>query len=109
MKTSKDTPKLLKNSGHRIIFKIVIGDEAYIPFYDVPTRQENRVWFHEDGPTPTVVKTQRAIKKVMYAVFFRSRGMAKTIKLDGQKTVTAKWCTLMFATVPSKNSFELKF
>jgi hypothetical protein len=27
----------------------------------------------------------------MYAVFFRSTGLIKAIKLEGQKTVTAKW------------------
>ncbi|GFW29780.1 histone-lysine N-methyltransferase SETMAR [Trichonephila clavipes] len=29
----------------------------------------------------------------MHAVFFRSTGFVKAIKLEGQKTVTANWCT----------------
>lgn len=29
----------------------------------------------------------------MYAVFFRSTGLVKAIKLEGQKTVTANWYT----------------
>jgi len=45
-----------------------------MPFYDYPNRQESHVWIHEDEPTPTTVKKQRAMKKVMYAVFFRSTG-----------------------------------
>ena len=69
------------------------GDETYKPFFDVPTRQESRVRSHEDEATPTVVKKQRAMKKVMYAVFFRSTGLVKAIKLEGQKTVTATWYT----------------
>lgn len=27
----------------------------------------------------------------MYAVFFRSTGLAKAINLEGQKTITANW------------------
>lgn len=93
VRISKETLKLLNDGGHRIISKIVTGDETYIPFFDVPTRQESKVWVFEDDPTPTMVKRQRALKKVMYAVFFRSTGLVKAIKLEGQKTVTANWYT----------------
>ncbi|GFX17183.1 uncharacterized protein TNCV_2857061 [Trichonephila clavipes] len=48
---------------------------------------------YEDDSTPIIVKSQRAMKKVMYAVFFRSTGLIKAIKLEGQKTVTSNWYT----------------
>ncbi|GFW06840.1 histone-lysine N-methyltransferase SETMAR [Trichonephila clavipes] len=64
-----------------------------MPFYDVPTRQESKVWVFENDPMPTMVKSQRAMKKVTYAVFFRSTGLIKAIKLEGQKTVTVNWYT----------------
>ncbi|GFT82228.1 uncharacterized protein TNCV_2272891 [Trichonephila clavipes] len=64
--------------GHHIIIsKIVTGDEMYIPFFDVPTCQESKVWVFEDDPTPTMVKRQRAIKKVMYAVSSEVRNWSK--------------------------------
>ena len=84
---------MLNDGGHHIISKIVTGDETYIPFFDVPTRQESKVWVFEDDPTPTILKRQRSMKKGMYAVFFRSTGLVKAIKLEGQKTVTANWYT----------------
>ncbi|GFU75736.1 uncharacterized protein TNCV_1651961 [Trichonephila clavipes] len=62
-----------------------------MPLYDVSTCQESKVWVFEDDPMPTMVKSQRAMKEVMYAVFFRSTGLIKAIKLEGQKTVTANW------------------
>ncbi|GFV07684.1 histone-lysine N-methyltransferase SETMAR [Trichonephila clavipes] len=40
-----------------------------------------------------MVKSQRTMKKVMYAGFFRSTGLIKSIELEGQKTVTANWYT----------------
>lgn len=70
----------------RIVSKILTGDEMYIPFLDVPTRQEcnslkmtskQQCW-----------KTTRNEKK-MYTVFFRRTRLVKDIQLEGQKTV--KW------------------
>ncbi|GFX84413.1 histone-lysine N-methyltransferase SETMAR [Trichonephila clavipes] len=66
-----------------------MNDETNMPFCDVPTRQESKVWVFEDDPMPTMVTRQRAMKKVI----FRSTGLIKAIKLEGQKTVTANWYT----------------
>ncbi|GFV05200.1 uncharacterized protein TNCV_224131 [Trichonephila clavipes] len=70
-----------------------MDDEACIPFYENPTPQESKVWVFENDPMPTMVKSQRATKKAMYAVFFRSMGLIKAIKLEEQSTVTANWYT----------------
>ncbi|GFV04089.1 hypothetical protein TNCV_917111 [Trichonephila clavipes] len=48
---------------------------TYPFFFDVPTRQESKVWVFEDDPPPTMVKRQQAMKKVMYVAFFRSTGL----------------------------------
>ncbi|GFX53107.1 uncharacterized protein TNCV_361021 [Trichonephila clavipes] len=73
----------------RIISKIVTCDETYMPFFGIPARQESKVCVVEEDPTLTMVKRERAMKRVMYAIFFRSTGLIRTIKLEGQKTVTA--------------------
>ncbi|GFX39033.1 uncharacterized protein TNCV_3426191 [Trichonephila clavipes] len=39
----KKSLKLLKDGGHRIISKIVTGDEVYKPFFDIPTLQESNL------------------------------------------------------------------
>ncbi|GFW87573.1 histone-lysine N-methyltransferase SETMAR [Trichonephila clavipes] len=63
-------------------------------FFYVPIRQESKVWIFEDDFTPTMMKGQRAMKKVMHAVNFRSTGWVKDFNLEGQKTVTANWCII---------------
>lgn len=83
--------KWLSESGSQVISKIITGDETYVYFYEAPTRHESRVWVFEDEPTPQQAKTSRSVRRIMYAVFFRSTGLIKAIKLEGQKTVTAKW------------------
>jgi histone-lysine N-methyltransferase SETMAR len=41
-----------------------------------------------------VVKRDRTVGKVLYAVFFRSSGLVQAVKLEGQKSVTALWYTI---------------
>ncbi|GFV15507.1 uncharacterized protein TNCV_4835331 [Trichonephila clavipes] len=62
-----------------------MGDETYIPFFDVPTHRESKVWIFEDDPTSTTVNEKSNVCR-----FFRSTGLVKGIKLEMQKTVTAK-------------------
>ncbi|GFU85596.1 uncharacterized protein TNCV_1782821 [Trichonephila clavipes] len=81
----------LGDGGHHIISKIVMGDETCIPFFDNLTRQESNAWVIEDDPTPTLIKRQRTMKKVIYTVFFRSTISVKAIKLEKQKTVVANY------------------
>ncbi len=57
------------------------------------TSQESKIWLTEDDEPPTVLKVQKTLGKVLYAVFFRSTGLVKAVKLEGQKSVTAKWYT----------------
>ncbi|GFW66290.1 uncharacterized protein TNCV_1711891 [Trichonephila clavipes] len=88
VRIGKETLKLLNEGGSRIISKIVTDDERYIPFFDVPTCQESKVWIFEDDALPTKVKRQRAMKKLMHTIFFINTRLVKAIKLEGQKTVT---------------------
>ncbi|PRD33737.1 UNVERIFIED_CONTAM: hypothetical protein NCL1_16747 [Trichonephila clavipes] len=74
--SKKKSLKLFNDGGHRIISKTVTGDETYKPFFDIPTRQESKLWVFEDDPTPTM-----------------KYGIDQSIKLEEQKTVTANWYT----------------
>lgn len=47
---------------------------------------------HKDDPLPTV-KRQRAMKNAIYIVFSQNKDFVNIIKLEKQKTFTAKWYT----------------
>ncbi|PRD30964.1 UNVERIFIED_CONTAM: hypothetical protein NCL1_24807 [Trichonephila clavipes] len=90
VRISKETLQLLNDNGHHIISKIVTSDETYIPFFDVPTRQESKVWVFEDDPTPTMVKRQLAMEKAMHAIFSNfswSKPSRLTVQFLRQKQV----------------------
>ncbi|GFX68997.1 uncharacterized protein TNCV_683561 [Trichonephila clavipes] len=93
---SKEILKLLNDGGHCIISQIVMGDETYKPFFVVPTCQESEIGVFEDDPMPT-----SSNEKAKYDFFFRSTGLVKAIKLEGQKAETANWYT---TKCPSRNS-----
>ncbi|GFU01799.1 uncharacterized protein TNCV_1523061 [Trichonephila clavipes] len=90
IRISKETRKLLNDGGHRIISKIVTDDETVIPFLNVTTHQQSKVWVFKDDPMPTMGKRQRAMKEVMYAVFFKSTGFVKVSSWKDRR-LTANW------------------
>ncbi|GFW91490.1 uncharacterized protein TNCV_3376541 [Trichonephila clavipes] len=57
VRISKETLKLLNDGSHRLTSKIVADDEMYIPYFDVPTRQECKVWVFEDEGQKRMVWT----------------------------------------------------
>ncbi|GFV04809.1 retrovirus-related Pol polyprotein from transposon 297 [Trichonephila clavipes] len=59
----KETLKLLNDGGQSIISKIITGEETYISFFDIPKRQESKVWVFKDDTTPTMMKRQLSMKK----------------------------------------------
>jgi histone-lysine N-methyltransferase SETMAR len=89
----KENLKIFKDGGHQIVSKIITGDETYVHYYDAPTHREAKLWVYEGEVPPSVVKSEKTAKKICYAVFFRSTGLVKAVKLEGQKTITAKWYT----------------
>ena len=77
----------------RHINRIVTGDETYVHYYEAPTHRESKIWVFEDEDPPQVVKRDRTVGKVLYAIFFRRTGLVQAVKLEGQKSVTALWYT----------------
>lgn len=82
---------MIRKGGNRSLSTIITGDETYVHFYDTPTHREAKIWIYEDDTPPDIVKKERTVRKLCYAVFFRSTGLVAAVKLEGQKTVTAKW------------------
>ncbi|XP_015920439.1 histone-lysine N-methyltransferase SETMAR-like [Parasteatoda tepidariorum] len=65
VRITKGTLKLINDDGHRVISRIVTGEETYIPFFDIPTRQESKVWVFEDDPTRTMRTEKSDVCRVL--------------------------------------------
>lgn len=89
----KENLKMFKDGGNQIINKIITGGETYVHYYNAPTHREAKLWVYEGEIPPAKVRSERSAKKICYAIFFMNTGLVKALRLQGQKTVTAKWYT----------------
>ena len=92
----KKNLKMLKKGGPTIISKIITGDETYVRFFEQKTHNELKQWVFKGEEKQPQIKMGRSEKKILFAVFFRSNGLVKAVKLEGQKTVTANWYTNVY-------------
>lgn len=60
-------------------------------YYDSLTSREARIWIFEDEDPPKMPKREVYVKKIMYAVFFKSPGLVKCVKLPPKQKVNALW------------------
>jgi histone-lysine N-methyltransferase SETMAR len=87
----KKNLKMFKDQGQQIISQILTGDETWVYYYDCPSNREAKVWIFEDEKPPKMPKQELHEKKIMYAVFFRSTGLVKYVKLVPKQRVNATW------------------
>ena len=81
----------LRKNGGRERSKIVTGDETYFYYYDALTPQETKIWVTKDEVPPKVLKSTKKQGKILFAIFFRTTGLVKSVMLKEQKTVTSTW------------------
>ena len=93
MNICRENLRMWRNPEKNFINRIITGDETYGHYYDAPTHRESKIWVFDDEDPPQVVKRDRTVGKVLYAIFFRSTGLVQAVKLEGQKSVTALWYT----------------
>lgn len=85
--------KKIRDGRQQIISKILTGDETWVYFYDVPSNKEARIWVFEDEERPKLAEKELHVKKIMYAVFFRSTGLVNVVEMGSNETISAKWYT----------------
>jgi histone-lysine N-methyltransferase SETMAR len=85
--------KMWRNCGQSLIDKIITENEVYVHYYEPKSRNESKIWVFEDETPPQVVKRDKTVGKVLYAVFFNTSGLVEAVKLEGQKSVTSLWFT----------------
>ena len=93
LKMCKENLKMFELEGPNIINKLVTGDETWVYFYDNLTSQEVRLWVLEDEDIPSLPKKEVHVKKVMFAIFFRSTGIVQIVRKGSKERINADWYT----------------
>ncbi|KAI6658414.1 Transposase [Oopsacas minuta] len=73
--------------------EVITGDETWIYYYDIQSKQQSSKWIFEDEQPDTIPKQTRAVGKRTFAVFFSTRGIIEYVMLPEKHTVTATWYT----------------
>ncbi|XP_062578762.1 histone-lysine N-methyltransferase SETMAR-like [Saccostrea cucullata] len=86
--------QLLEKYEHcdfRRLNEIVTGDETWIFFFEPEIKRNNKVWVTDVKDRPQIARHGRTVRKVMYAIFFDSKGPVVQIPVPESTSVTAKF------------------
>ena len=81
----KRYPKFNKN----VFNSFVTGDETWVHFFEPQRKINNKIWATKNAKRPCVAKRLQSSKKVMFAIFFWTKGPVAQIAVPKGRSVTA--------------------
>jgi len=70
---------------------IITGDETWVYFFTVSSKEQNKVWIGKEEQRPQIVRTSRFSKKRMFCVFYTVDGCIARIVVPEGKTVNGEF------------------
>lgn len=70
--------------------EIVTGDETWIYHFE-PESKLNKVWITSDGKRPIIARRNKTSTRILYAIFFDSKGPVLQIPVPKGRSVTGKF------------------
>lgn len=83
---SKQMLEVLKNGYNNII----TGDETWMYFFTVSSKESNKVWLEKGENRPQIVRTAQNSKKRMFCFFYTVDGVIARIVVEKGKTVNGE-------------------
>lgn len=94
--TARKLLKLYPKFSQRTFSNLVTGDETWVHYFQPTRKSSNKIWATKQASRPSVAKRILSVKKVMYAVFFNSRGETVQVAIPRGRTVTGKvYCDIV--------------
>ena len=75
----------------RRLEEIVTGDETWICHFQPDSKAKNKVWVSYEGDRPVIVCCCKTSNRMLYAVFFDSKGQVLQIPVPKDSSVTGKF------------------
>ena len=75
----------------RHLEEIVTGDETWIYHFQPDSKAKNRVWVSSEGDRPVIVHHSKTFSRMLYAIFFDSKGPVLQIPVPKGSSVTGKF------------------
>ena len=71
--------------------KIVTGDETLIYHFQPDSKAKNKVWVSSEGDRPVIARRCKTSNRMLYAIFFDSKGPVRQIPVRKGSSVTGKF------------------
>ena len=71
--------------------EIVTGDETLIYHFQPDSKAKNKVWVSSEGDRPVIVRRCKTSNRMLYAIFFDSKGPVLQIPVPKGSSVTGKF------------------
>ena len=83
--------KQYRRHGDLFLYTIMSMDETLVPFFTPETKQQSSVWKCKDEPSPKKAKCQSSREKVMFMLFFDSKGVILNHTVPKGQSVNAAY------------------
>ena len=71
--------------------EIVTGDETWIYHFQPDSKAKNKVWVSSEGNRPVIAHHCKTSNRMLYAIFFYSKGLVLQIPVPKGSSVTGKF------------------
>ena len=71
--------------------EIVTGDETWIYHFQPDSKAKNKVWISSEGDRPVIARRCKSSNRMLYAIFFDSKGPVFQIPVPKGSSVTGKF------------------
>lgn len=75
----------------RRLEEIVTGDETWIYHFQPDSKAKNKVWVSSEGDRPVIARRCKTSNRMLYAIFFDSKGPVLQIPVPKGSSVTGKF------------------
>ena len=75
----------------RCLEEIVTGDETWIYRFQPDSKAENKVWVASEGDRPVIARRCKTSNRMLYVIFFYSKGLVLQIPVPKVSSVTGKF------------------
>ena len=75
----------------RHLEEVVTGDETWIYHFKPDSKAKNKVWVSSDGDRPVIACRCKTSNRMLYAIFFDSKGPVLQIPVPKGSSVTGKF------------------
>ena len=91
VKTAKKLLTMFPKYDKKVFDNVVTGDETWVHYFEPVRKINNKIWATKYARRPIIAKRTISAKKVLYAIFFSSKGIAVQIPVKRGRSVTGRY------------------